>query len=639
MCGICGLLYFEPDTKAEVEILQEMNTALSHRGPDDEGYYVEGNVGLAMRRLKIIDLETGHQPIFSEDKSICVVFNGEIYNFRELRRNLSQKGHIFRTDSDTEVIVHLYEEYGQNCVLHLRGMFSFALWDMKRMRLLLARDRIGIKPLHYYYDSSILVFGSEIKALTKHPSVPRELDHDALFYYLSFSYVPAPQTIFKGIRKLLPGHLLICDAQGVRLEQYWDVQFRRNNHSSESYLREELVDLLRESIQMHLVSDVPLGAFLSGGVDSSTVVAMAGQFLPQPLRTFSIGFRDQRFNESHDAQLVANRFHTQHEEFILDDMSFDPDIINEIFERVDEPFADSSMIPTYILSKLTRSKVTAALSGDGGDELFGGYPYYQYLLLLEHGRRLPSVFTALVLWLLRFVASGSFMFSGDHVRRIRRFAGVFNKPEKEILLFLRSLFSAEDKEDLLSNEFLSSVQERDVTLLFDQYLNKMRGESLVDQLLYLDLKTSLPDDMLAKVDRMSMSNSLEVRVPLLDHRVVEFAASIPSHLKVRYVSKKYLLKKALGGVLPDRVLKKRKMGFEIPLHNWADKGMVDFINDSLTEPRIKSQGIFQWKEVERLVKLFSLAEGEFNKKISRYQVNQRLWTLLSFQLWSQRFFH
>lgn len=638
MCGICGVLNFDRESNVDRENLHRMNTTLSHRGPDEAGYYIHGNVGLAMRRLKIIDLKTGTQPIFSEDKNICVVFNGEIYNYQSLRDNLIQMGHTFQTESDTEVIVHLYEEYYDDCVHHLRGMFAFALWDGKENRLLLARDRLGIKPMHYYYDSDLFVFGSEIKALVQHPFVTRELDHDSLYSFLSLSYVPTPKTIFKNILKLPPGHCLVCDEEGIKVEEYWDLEFNGSNRLSKSGLYEQLMELLQESVQLHLRSDVPLGSFLSGGVDSSAVVALASRALTQPLRTFTIGFEDQRFNESHDAQFVADYFQTQHMQFVLKDKTFDPDVINEIFKHVDEPFADSSMIPTYLLSKLTKSEVKVALSGDGGDELFGGYPIYQYVSALDNLKKLPVGLKGMLLWLLKVASTPGFMASGELVRKVRKFASLFDLSDKEVYVFLKSLFLLEDKEHILTRQFRDSIKEHNMTQFLNGHLKKVQYKSLVDQLLYLDLKVSLPDDMLTKVDRMSMLNSLEVRVPLLDHKVVEFAAGIPTHLKIHLFRKKYVFKRAIRKILPPRIINKRKMGFEIPLHKWASKRMIEFIQETLDEQLIKSQGIFQWKEVKRLVEMFRSNDDEFKTDLSRYQVNQRLWILLSFQLWYQKYF-
>lgn len=636
MCGICGIVHVDQSAVVDTAALATMNASLVHRGPDEDGFHVDGNVGLAMRRLKVIDLATGQQPVFSEDRNVCVVLNGEIYNFRELRKSLEGKGHRLRTMSDTETIVHLYEEYGDDCVDHLRGMFAFALWDRTARRLLLARDRLGIKPLHYAFTSGVLVFGSEIKAVIRHPSVGREIDPDAVYSYLSLTYIPAPATVFKQVRKLLPGHRLVCDAHGVRIDEYWDVPVHAARHRSQAQFKAELGEVFQEAIPPHLVSDVPLGAFLSGGVDSSAVVAVASQANPTPLRTFSVGFGDRRFDESADARFVANAFHTSHQEFVVEPGAVTPDLVAGICRQVDEPFADSSMIPTYLLSGLARAQVTVALSGDGGDELFGGYPYYRHVAAFEQAQRLPLPARAALVWLMKF-ADRSMLLSGNRRRQVRRFAGLFEMTGDEVLQAVKVLFGSAEKADLLTPEFLATVTERDLTARLQPYLAKLPAAPMAEQLLYLDLKTSLPDDMLTKVDRMSMLHSLEVRVPLLDHKVVEFAASMPSDWKATPRHTKHVFKDALRGLVPERTLNKRKMGFEIPLHSLATQKMMAFFRDVLSERQIKAEGVFRWTEVERLLAMFSAADDSFTGDISRRQVNLRLWAIVSFQLWSASF--
>jgi asparagine synthase (glutamine-hydrolysing) len=542
-----------------------MNASLTHRGPDDEGYYVKGPAGLAMRRLSIIDVEGGHQPISNEDGSLWTVFNGEIYNFKGLREELLQKGHRFKSLTDTEVIVHLYEEEGETFVHKLRGMFAIALWDEKAEKLLLYRDRVGIKPLHYWHQNRTLVFGSEIKAVLCYPGVSREISLPALGDYLSFFYVPAPKTIYRDIHKLPPGHLLRYEKGCVGIERYWDFEYRPEPGISEEEWGERLRDALSEAVQMHMVSDVPIGAFLSGGMDSSTVVAWMSETAGSRVKTYSIGFPDKACDELPFAREIAEKFRTEHHEEIIHADAFK--LLPKIVASFDEPFADSSAIPTYWVSEFAHREVKVVLSGDGGDELFGGYPRAMKELWLEAYRRFPKS--------IRALGESCVLKKGEHPLRepgilgqVRRFFYDARLGERESFARRSMPMPPALKRELLEaqvSEELSGAGGLDVLeAVFERY----GKASMVDKSLYLDSKIYLPDDILTKVDRMSMFHSLEVRVPILDHKVVELACRIPARLKVRGRTSKWILKKAMKDKLPPAILRQRKQGFSIPIDRW-----------------------------------------------------------------------
>ncbi len=618
MCGITGIVYSRDGVSPELELLQRMNRRLTHRGPDDDGYYINGSVGLAMRRLKIIDLEGGHQPISNETGDVWTVFNGEIYNFKELRTNLEAKGHRFKSKTDTEVIVHLYEDHGEAFVSHLRGMFAIALWDEKKQKLLLYRDRLGIKPLHYWIQNGVLAFASEMKSFLELPKVSREISQESVYDYLSFLYVPGAATIYSDIHRLPAAHLLCWPAGQIEIRRYWDLSFEVSPGLTEERWVEELREVLEESVRLHAVSDVPLGSFLSGGVDSSSVTALLARVVGSPIQTYSIGFEDQMFNELPFARLVADRYGTHHHEQILGPRIFE--YLPEMLTGFDEPFADSSALPTYLVSRFARTGVTVALSGDGGDELFAGYLWTRKEQWLEQYRRLPGYLRetlnqvlltrdyrplreqGILAGLQRFVFDGSQSPLDSFSRRARCF-----QP-----WMLDKLFKPGIKELMRSRRIL------------EEKWAQTKSLGVMDHLLYLDSTVYLPDDLLTKVDRMSMAHSLEVRVPLLDHKVVELAARMPFSLKLKGNTTKYILKKAMKDLLPSQILKQRKQGFSIPLHRWFRQELSTLASRLIASEESASAYFFDQTYVRWL--LAEHASG-------RCQFGTQIYALLMFELW------
>ena len=603
------------------ELLRRMNHRLVHRGPDDEGYYLQGSIGLAMRRLKVIDLEGGHQPIANETGTVWMVFNGEIYNFKELRRSLESRGHRFKSKTDTEVIVHLYEEQGEDFVRELRGMFAIALWDEKKQTLLLYRDRLGIKPLHYAFQDGKLIFGSEIKAVLEHPGISRPLSMAALHDYLSYLYIPAPLTIYENVFKLPPGHLLRWQAGKMELRHYWDIEYNIENGVSEKKWAGRILSALEESVHLHKISDVPLGAFLSGGMDSSTVCALLSRGGGVPLKTYSMGFGDPRYNELAYARKAANFIRSDHhEQFVKPDAAA---LLPEIAAGFDEPFADSSAIPTYLVSQFARREVTVALSGDGGDELFGGYGWTQKEIWLEKYRALPLALrrSAESLLLSKDYAPLS---GGAKLETLRRF--LFDAHAAPLESFSRRVrcFQPWTLKELCRPEVWGHVQPRSV--LAEQEI-KARHLDTVSRLLYLDSTVYLPDDLLTKVDRMSMAHSLEVRVPLLDHKVVELAARIPSALKFKGRTTKYILKKTMEPLLPPVILKQRKQGFSIPIHRWFREDLYPLAEKMLLREPHLTQRYFRREMVEKM-----LAEH----RAGRRQYGAHLYALVMLEMWGRR---
>ncbi len=614
MCGIAGIFDLEGRPVARAEVAG-MCSAIVHRGPDAEGIHMASGVGLGMRRLAIIDLTTGDQPIGNEDGSVWVVFNGEIYNFRELRRKLIGNGHRFRTTGDTEVLVHLYEERGARMVDDLRGMFAFALWDERRRRLLLGRDRLGIKPLYYALVDGRLLFASELKALLRVQGLERRINWKAFSRLLASLTTPPSESILAGVHKLEPAHVLTADPrQGLRVERYWDVRFAPIEGRSEAALVDQRRDLLEESVRLHLVSDVPVGAFLSGGVDSSGVVAHMARSSPQQVKTFSIGFREADFSETAAARLVAETFGTDHHERILETDTVA--IVDDVAFHLDEPFGDSSAIPAYLVSKVAAEHVKVVLSGDGGDELFAGYDRY----LVERRERIFRHLPAGARWTLRALA-----------RRLpgalpgRRYASHVSLPDEDRYLDAVTLFGSSERDDLLRPELRDLLARHDPWREERRLLARGQGDWLAP-LQHLDLTRYLPLDVLSKVDRMSMAHSLEVRVPLLDHRLVEFAATLPLEDRLRGRSTKHLLKRALSGLVPEAILQRPKRGFAIPLGRWFQGPLRGFARDLLLSPHSFARDVFERPALERL--LSGPSDGDLGLK---------LWTVLSFELWCRAF--
>jgi asparagine synthase (glutamine-hydrolysing) len=614
MCGIAGIVSLDK-RQVDPADLQRMCDAIAHRGPDDEGYYFEPGVGLGMRRLSIIDLDKGHQPIHNEDSSIQIVFNGEIYNYKELRRDLQQRGHSFYTDTDTETIVHLYEEYGTKVVDKLRGMFAFALWDGHRRQLLLARDRLGIKPLYYSYSRGRLIFASELKAILQVPEIDVALNWKSTQRLFTFLATPASESLVDGIHKLGPGQILIAAAnREPRVEQYWDVQFVPDYQHDETFFVERLRELLLEAVRLRMVSDVPVGAFLSGGLDSSSVVAMMSGLASEPVKTYTIGFEDSGFDETPYARQVAQQFGTVHSEQILATDALD--VIEDIAWYLDEPLGDSSVIPTYMVSKLAARDVKVSLSADGGDELFAGYDKYVVENRERNYRFIPAPIRS---------ALGTFGRALPDSARGKNFLEHIALDGVNRYLDASTFFKLEDQKRLFKPEVFEQMS-NDPWRAEAEHLRKQNGNWL-SALQYLDLKSYLPLDILTKVDRMSMAHSLEARVPLLDHKLVEFAATIPSEFKLRQGVTKYIFKKAMRGILPDAIIDRPKHGFAVPLGQWFKGRFDDFLHDLLLSDTSRRRGIFNTGHVERLIQLHR----------SGRPLDSQLWTLISFELWCRTF--
>ena len=626
MCGIVGNVFARRDRTPDPGVLKRMNDRLEHRGPDDQGFLLEGSAGLAMRRLKIIDLATGHQPMTGEHRRVWTVFNGEIYNYRELTAQLTARGHTFRTRSDTEVIVHGYEERGLASLGDLEGMFAIALWDAPVRTLVLARDRLGIKPLYYAVLPEQIVFASELKALVEHPAIDRTLDLTALSRYLAHEYVPAPASIFRAIRKLPAGHWLTYTDGRIKVEPYWNVQFRpdRSIHVGEAV--ERLHGALDLAVRQHLVSDVPLGVFLSGGIDSSTVAAFAARHYGGRLKTFSIGFQDPSFNESVHARRVARALGTDHHEEILEPRGA-LDLVERLPDLLDEPLGDASLIPTFLLSRFTRRSVTVALSGDGGDELFAGYPTYQAHRLARLVELVP-----------RWIRSGLVRRAVDRLPvslgnlsvdfKLKRFFEGMDYADVERHGVWLGSFTPAEQHELFTPEARERMEGPPSYAALHEILAHAPSAQGLERMLYLDLKGYLGEGVLMKTDRASMACSLEVRVPLLDRRVVELAASLPMGLKLHGLTTKYVLKRALAGALPRETLARPKKGFGIPLGHWFRGALRPLVREVCGADAIRRGGLFRPETVERL-----LAEHESGQRDHR----KKLYTLLAFQLWALRY--
>jgi asparagine synthase (glutamine-hydrolysing) len=614
MCGIAGLLSLGDKPVSEEEV-QAMCDAIVHRGPDDAGYYVRDRIAMGMRRLSIIDLSTGHQPVHNEDQTVWVVFNGEIYNFKPLRASLERQGHRFYTGTDTEVIVHLYEQYGERCVEKLRGMFAFAVWDDRRKTLLLARDRIGVKPLFYTVADGRLAFGSELKTILQLPEVERRLNLASVNHLFSALCTPSSESIVEGVHKLKPGHILIASARdGVRTREYWDVVFDPDYGKPEQYFIERLRDLIEESVRLRLMSDVPLGAFLSGGVDSSTVVATMSRIGAGKVRTFSIGFTEKEYNELDYARQVAQQFGTDHHELVIEPNVLD--VIDDLAWYLDEPFGDSSAIPTYMVSKLASEHVTVVLSGDGGDELFAGYDRY---VVERRERKLAGIPAP-----LRKTAGliGRTMPEGMKGRNFLRHLAL-DGPER--YLDANMLFREFEKSKLFEPDIYNELLHRDGAN-WRHFLQNGRTHWL-SSLQYMDIKNYLPNDIMTKVDRMSMAHSIEAREPLLDHKLVEFAATIPPELKLKGNTTKYIFKKAMEGILPNEILYRQKRGFGVPLGHWFRGKLSPFMRDLLLSKKCTERGIFRKPYLERLIEMNDRGRA----------MDLKLWTLITFELWCRRF--
>jgi len=637
MCGICGKINFNGEPVNE-DLLRRMTSCLSHRGPDDEGIYFKDNVGLGHRRLSIIDLSpSAHQPMSNEDGSLWIVYNGEIYNFPELRENLIKKGHTFRSKSDTEAIIHLYEEYGVECLKYLRGMFAFAIWDKRNKSLFLARDRVGKKPLYYWHTKDTFVFASEIKSILQDNGYARKPNYTAIHHYLTYQDVPSPWTAFEGIKKLPPAHYLILKDGKAEIKRYWKLSYLpKHNPLSppfskggkggfERALNIGIIERLKEAVKIRLLSDVPLGAFLSGGIDSSAVVALMSGLMKEPVKTFSIGFKEEAYNELRYARMVAEKFKTDHTEFIVEPKAME--VIDKLVWHYNEPFADSSAIPTYYISKLAKEHVTVILNGDGGDENFAGYGRYAANeFSKEMHRYFPASIARLLLPLVMLLPHGSN--PTNFFWRLKRFLQEYAKSPEMMNAHWLCHFSTEMKNEIYTDDFSTLASSVDsFALLFEKY-REAEADNFLDKTLYADVMMYLPDDLLVKVDVASMANSLEARSPFLDHEFMEFAAKIPADLKLKGKTTKYILKEALKGILPDEVLYREKMGFGVPIDHWFRNELKDMAYDVILSERAMARGYFKKEAIKKI--LDEHTSGKWNWQ-------NHIWNLLMLELWQRMF--
>ncbi len=623
MCGICGVFYPDRDRRSNRDLLVAMNQQIVHRGPDDDGFFVEENVGLAMRRLSIIDIQTGHQPLSNEDGSVWIVFNGEIYNHADLRKDLESRGHRYRTRSDTETIVHLYEEYGRQCVQHLRGMFAFAIWDRSRRCLFLARDRLGIKPLYYRYQDGALLFGSEVKTILAYPGVKPEFNRGTLAEYLASGYIAGEESMYAGIRKLMPGHILTLDERGqLEISSYWDLNVKADDGAQprELYVR-RYREQLEACVSSHLMSDVPLGVFLSGGLDSSAVAALATRIRKEPIETFSVGYGEEAYSELPYARIIAEHLNSKHHEVHLSRDEFF-ECLPRLIWHEDEPIVWPSSVALYFVARLARERVKVVLTGEGSDETLAGYTRYPWTLL---NARMDKVYRALTPTSLRDVLRkgiDDFPLSAASKRKLKHtFAGRDGASWPSFYFDnFYSAFSAAEQDELLTPEAKQWAGDPYAGSL--KYWNHSSGD-LLHRLLYTDIKTYLVE-LLMKQDQMSMASSVESRVPFLDHELVEFTASIPAKYETRGMAGKCILKSAVEDLLPHSIVHRRKMGFPTPWAYWLTGASLDNLRHLIMEPRTLERGLFRAETIQRL----------FDEHISGHvDHGNRIWRLLNLELW------
>lgn len=626
MCGICGKINHDLNKSVESSIISDMMKSILHRGPDDEGTYIKKNIGLGFRRLSIIDLNTGHQPMQNEDGTVWIIFNGEIYNYLELRSLLQKKGHVFRTKTDTECIVHLYEEYAHECVNYLNGMFAFAIWDERKNQVFIARDRLGEKPLFYYHDEECFIFSSEVKSILLNPEIKKELNLEAMDSYLSLRFISAPHTMFKNIKKLPAGHCLILKNGILNIERYWEPSYVKKTEKSKKQIIEQLRELFSDCVSIRLMSDVPIGAFLSGGIDSSLVVALISGGSKIKPNTFSIGVKDSDYNELPYAKAVATKYNTQHREFIIN-----PDIMEilpKVIELMDEP-TDPFAISVYNIADVTRRHVTVALGGDGGDELFGGYDRY-------HGNGFVKFLSKIPNYLLQpFFNSLIKIIPEDFSKKslsqkLRWLNHMSSFPENrryfESMSFFR--FTDNTKNVLYTPDLKLSLDGSHPSDSILKYFNNHVADNFLDRMMYTDLMTRLPDYTLQILDRMTMAHSLEGRSPFLDHRLVEFACAIPSQLKVSRGELKILLKEFAKDYLPPELLTREKQGFGFPLHRWLREDLKEMINDILNSSNMISDGYFDKTYVQKILHAHQTGQADHQ---------MRIWSLLNIELWYRKF--
>ncbi len=624
MCGIAGIYHYATDAPVDESILRRMTGVLRHRGPDDEGYHLTSRVGLGHRRLSIIDPAGGHQPIYNEDGTIAVVLNGEIYNYRELAEHLESCGHRLKTRSDTETIVHLYEDYGEACLSMLRGMFAFALWDGRKRQLMLARDRLGKKPLYFADICGRMIFGSELKALLEDSGLSRRLDVAAMADYLSYQYIPAPRTIYEGIKKLRAGHYLIVRSTGVQDREYWDVDFSTAESHDEGAWCTSLIEALHRSVSQRMESDVPIGAFLSSGVDSSSIVAMMNRVTEQQVVTVSVGFEEEAYSEAADARWFAQLHDTEHHEIIVRPQAVN--VIERLSWYFDEPFADASAVPAWCLANAAREFVTVALSGDGGDENFAGYRRYLFDAIENRVRKVaPLSFRRPLFGALAAVYPDAAWLP----QPLRARATLRNLTLDPAAAYYNSVYGAmvDHRDHLLGRDLRKELGDYDPFEVFLDHFNRARTDDPIARVQYVDFKTYLTDDVLTKVDRSSMANSLEVRSPLLDHQFVNLAARIPSRMKLRGREGKYIFKRAMIGMLPSRVLDRRKRGFVAPIAEWFRRDLKDMANSVL----------FDKSSYDGLIDRAALAHLWNFHQAGHRDYSRPLWAVFMFRMWQKNF--
>lgn len=624
MCGINGFVQFNDKLKKnEIEqIIKKMNRSIVNRGPDEEGTYINKNIGLGIRRLSIIDLKTGNQPIFNEDSSMVIVFNGELYNYKDLKNDLINKGHIFKTTTDTEVVLHAFEEYGEKSFNFIKGMYAFAIYDINKDRLLIVRDRLGEKPLYFYKDESKFIFSSELKGILSADLIKKEIDENALSQFFQLTYIPAPNTILKNIKKLKPGYYIeIKTGHNPTINKYWDLEFNNNKliYDIES-IKRNLREKMFEAVEKCMISDVPLGAFLSGGIDSSIIVGIMSKIASKPIKTFNIGFHEKQFDESERAKIVSKFNNTEHHTQIITEKDLFA-ILNKFFEYMDEPFADSSAIPTYLISKFAKNYVKVVLTGDGGDELFGGYSKYLINYYSEKYNRIPKLIREHILKNIINV------FPNDYniTRKIKK---VIRNSEKSIFEQRKELMKLGYKYDE-TKKLIKSIYISDISLIEDYY-NKYKNQT--DELslaLYTDIKIVLEGDMLTKVDRMSMANSLETRAPFLYPDIVEFSTRIPSEYKIKNKKTKFILKETFSDILPEKIMKASKRGFGVPIGKWFRGNLKNEFLKVTNQKFIEDQNLFNYEYIQ---KIFNEHQ---NKKEDR---GRELWALFVFQNWYKKYF-
>jgi len=610
MCGICGKFEFDLQARVSPALVKAMADTISHRGPDDDGYYVSGPIGLGFRRLSIIDLNTGHQPISNEDGSVWIVFNGEIYNYQELREHLLSRGHVFKTRTDTEVIVHLYEEFGESCVEKLRGMFAFAIWDNRNKLLFIARDRLGIKPLYYASSSKSLVFASEMKAILADPEVRRDVEPATIDRFLSFNYTPGEETFFKNIHKLQPGHYMVARQGELQIRQYWDLHFSTEpEHPNQKQAEEELVNLLEESVRLHMISDVPVGFLLSGGLDSTAMLSLAAGKSDQPISSYTIGFSEPGIEDERPyARLAASRYGVKHYEMTITSKDF-VDFLPQYVWHMEEGVCEPPAVALYYISKLAKEHVKVLISGEGGDEAFAGYPNYRNLLWLERLKSAAGPFKGVFSGAL-----GAFN-SVARSKKIAKYLPLIDMPLSSYYYSrTASPFSFFNRpaNPVYSSAFAGIVDKRKSVSVVQKYL---QGDlNNLNKMLYVDTKTWLPDDLLIKADKITMANSIELRVPFLDHKVMEFAASLPTNFKVHGFTTKYLAKKALSHRVPQEIINRKKTGFPVPYESWLRTDLNSWLRDLLFSQRAMERGYFDRRGVESLFAKNS-ETGAYSKEI------------------------